>query len=179
MMPTAEPDNLRYQGNIFDRWEIGHRHFFVQIQNIILAIKDYEHEPSREKIRTIADLFLGSAAMMQFCADFGDSDYTPVRESMAAIDKDFSGIFSADHRLMITELKKLKKSLPDWDRAHCELKDAIHVVYAAHAFVCKSFVGDSGSLANNKTPGHITLMTKFLPQRLRSIGAAGADGKGR
>ena len=170
MTTTALP-GTRYRGSALERWKIGHRHFFSQIQSIVLAIKEYRQSPCDERLKVIADVILGSAAAMQFCADFADDDYELVRESMASVDEKFSGIFSADHRMMLHELKKLRASLPERNAARCELEDAINVVYAAHAFVCRRFVGDNGSLANGAAPAWQTITSKFMKRTLRLIGA--------
>ncbi len=160
-----------YGGSALERWKIGHRLFFVELQMIILAIKEYEEEPNEEKIRNIANLIRGSAATMQFTADFAVSAYEEIRESMGYLDADFSGLFSSDHRIMINELKKLKGVSEKRSRAYCELKDAIEVIYKAHALVCQRFVGDAGSLANSKTVAHETLLSRFMRRTLGRIGA--------
>ncbi|MBV9693562.1 MAG: hypothetical protein JO261_07675 [Alphaproteobacteria bacterium] len=162
----------KYSGPALTRWKVGHRLFFVQIDLIILAIRQYVQEPTEHRLRRISDLLRGSAAMMQFCADFGDPSYASVRDSMANVDSNFTGVWSADHRVMIQELKKLRTSSTGWSPSHCDLEDAIRVAYAAHAFICRRFVGDDSSLANKKVPGHKTLLEKFMPRTLAAIGAA-------
>jgi hypothetical protein len=159
-----------YVGSSIERWIVGHHLFFVEIQTIIVAIDAYERAPTDANLRAVVDLIRGSATSMQFAGNFTREGYEPVRESMAHLDEDFSGIFSADHRLMIRKLGKLKRAIDANSSLHRDLKDAIEVAYKAHAYVCRRFVGDGGSLANHETVAWQTILNKFMPRALAKIG---------
>lgn len=148
----------------------GHHLFFVEIQAIVLSIDTYEREPSDANLRVVIDLIRGSAASMQFAGNFDRDAYDPVRASMVDVDEDFSGIFSADHRVMIRKFAKLKRAADCNSPTYCDLKDAIEVAYTAHAHVCRRFVGDGGSLANESTVAWRTIVEKFMWRALGKIG---------
>jgi len=162
--------SLPYRGSSIQRWITGHQMFFVEIQAIILSIDAYERAPTDANLRVITDLIRGSASSMQLAGNFTSAAYEPVRESMAHLDKDFSGLFSADHRIMIGKLAKLKRSMQSVSSTYCDLKDAIEIAYKAHAHVCKRFVGDHGSLANESSVAWRTILSKYLPRTLSKIG---------
>lgn len=159
-----------YQGKSIERWIAGHHLFFVEIQLIVLAIDAYDRTPTPSNLSTVIDLIRGSATSMQLAGNFSRDAYEPVRESMAHLDEDFSGIFSADHRVMIRKLAKLKKTSQADSAVHLDLKDAIEIAYKAHAHVCRRFVGDHGSLANADTIAWKTILNKFMPRTLSKIG---------
>jgi hypothetical protein len=71
---------------------------------------------------------------------------------------------------MIRKLVKLKRAAESDSPTYCDLKDAIEVAYRAHAHVCRRFVGDGGSLANENTVAWRTILTKFMPRTLLKIG---------
>lgn len=163
-------DDHPYQGSSLERWHVGHHLFFVEIQAIVISIDAFERNPTETNLRVVTDLIRGSATSMQFAGNFTRAAYEPVRSSMEHLDKDFSGIFSADHRIMIRKIAKLKRAADDGSAAYCDLKDAIEVAYKAHAHVCRRFIGDAGSLANNSVIAWQTILNKFMPRTLAKIG---------
>lgn len=159
-----------YRGSSIQRWVAGHHMFFVEIQAIILSIDAYERAPTDANLRTVNDLIRGSATSMQFAGNFTRAAYEPVRKSMAHLDEDFSGAFSADHRLMIGRLASLKRAAESGSPIYRDLKDAIEVAYKAHAHVCRRFVGDEGSLANQGSVAWQTILKRLMPRALSKIG---------
>jgi hypothetical protein len=159
-----------YQGSSIERWLTGHHLFFVEIQAIILAIHVYDQAPTDRNLQTVADLIRGSATSMQFAGNFTRAAYDPVRQSMAHLAEGFSGLLSADHRVLMRELKKLKRAADSSSPAYHDLKDAIEVAYKAHAHVCERFVGDAGSLANKDGTAWKTILSRYLPRALSRIG---------
>jgi hypothetical protein len=170
-----------YRGPTMERWIVGHHLFFVEIQAIILGIDAYERVPSDANLCAVTDLLRGSTASMQFAGNFARADYDIVRLSMADLESDFSGTFSADHRVMMRKLATLKRLADPQSPAFRELKDALEEAYKAHAHVCRRFVGDAGSLANEGSVAWKALLDRFLPRALarlgitaRKVGASGA-----
>lgn len=142
----------------------------MAIQGLIVAINEYDRAPSNANLRKVTDLLRGSATMMQFAGNFAPEAYGAVRDSMAHLDADFSGIFSADHRLMIRKLVMLKKAVGGNPIEYRDLKDAMEVAYRAHAYVCRRLVGEQGSLANESSVAWRTILEKFLPRALTKMG---------
>jgi hypothetical protein len=169
-----------YHGPTMERWIVGHHLFFVEIQAIILGIDAYERVPSDANLRAVTDLLRGSTASMQFAGNFARAEYDTVRLSMADLESDFSGAFSADHRVMMRKLATLKRLADPQSLAFRELKDALEEAYKAHAHVCRRFVGDAGSLANEGSVAWKALLDRFLPRALARLGitARKAGGNG-
>jgi hypothetical protein len=159
-----------YRGPTMERWIVGHHLFFVEIQAIILGIDAYERMQSDANLRAVTDLLRGSTASMQFAGNFARADYETVRVSMADLESDFSGTFSADHRVMMRKLATLKRLADPHSRAFRELKRALEDAYKAHAHVCRRFVGDAGSLANEGSVAWKALLDRFLPRALARLG---------
>jgi hypothetical protein len=159
-----------YRGPTMERWIVGHHLFFVEIQAIILGIDAYEREPTDANLAAVTALLRGSTASMQFAGNFARADYETVRVSMADLEADFSGAFSADHRVMMRKLATLKRLADPASSAFHELKQALEDAYKAHAHVCRRFVGDAGSLANEGSVAWKALLDRFLPRALARLG---------
>ncbi len=166
----ASRQGQAYRGPTMERWIVGHHLFFVEIQAIILAIDAYERAQSDANLRAVAALLRGSTASMQFAGNFARADYEVVRASMADLENDFSGTFSADHRVMMRKLATLKRLADPASAAFLELKNALEEAYKAHAHVCRRFVGDAGSLANEGNVAWKALLDRFLPRALSRLG---------
>lgn len=150
-----------------DRWMIGHGVFFIQIQAIIVALHEFELEPTEKKLKQISEMLLSSAVMMRYAADFTDTGYGPIRDSMESHDPNFSGTFSADHAAMIRVLPHLKQAKETFAKTHETLHETLTQVYEAHSSVCEQFAGQEGSLANDNGVAWETIVKKFLPRALR------------
>lgn len=152
------------------RWKTGHRSFFVIIQTMIIAIQRFAEAPSSERLDEVTSLLAGAGAMMEYSADFVSGDYTDVRDSMAELDPDFSGTFSADHAEMIRHFALLKPFNEQFPAAFKTFQLTLEQVYAAHAFICRRFVGEGGSLANDKRPAWRIVYSKLSKRALAKAG---------
>lgn len=158
------------------RWKVAHRLFFTQIQGLVLAIAAFERQPTDGRLDQVIDLLLGTVAMMQFAADFLEEDYDGVRNEMAMVHEDFSGIFSADHAELVKRLRAIVSAREDFPEAHERLVAALNSVYIAHAYVCRRFVEDGGSLANPDANAPELLLKKFRRRALKAAGGAMPEG---
>ncbi|MFK8035852.1 MAG: hypothetical protein AB8B94_17085 [Hyphomicrobiales bacterium] len=154
------------------RWKAAHRLFFTNIQGLLVGIEAFDRKPSENRLDDITELLLGSVVMMQFAADFLDEGYDWVRDDMAKVHQDFSGVFSADHAELLNRLRAMKSAKDDFPAAHERFGAALTTVYNAHSFVCRRFVADRGSLANPEVNAPELLKTKFLRKALVTVGAA-------
>jgi len=153
------------------RWKTAHQLFFTAIQGLLVAIDAYEKSPSAEAVEDVTDILLGSVVIMQFAADFVDEDYTWIRNDMASVREDFSGVFSADHAVMLKKFRVMRDASTAYPEAHNRLSAALTVVYQAHAYVCDKFVEGEGSLANPEVSAPDLLRTDFLRKALVTVGA--------
>ena len=153
------------------RWKSAHRLFFTIIQGMIVAIDAFEREPTEERLDCVTDLLLGSVVMMQFASDFVEGGYDAIRDEMASIHADFSGVFSADHSELLTRMREIRSAKVAFPDAHGRFVAALDTVYQAHAHVCQRFVAGSGSLANPEVDAPRLLRTKFLRKALVTVGA--------
>lgn len=148
------------------RWVAGHHAFFVLLQGIVLAHRRLadaldrgDDAAARRALGQAARMLNGSAAAMLFAGDMPPEAYRAVRESMTPpnLPDKFSGLWSADHRAMMEDLKALRERIADLDGT---LRDdlrawqqAMDNTYTAHACVCEQFVGDGPSLAMMRDAG--------------------------
>ena len=153
-----------------DRWKIGHRFFFAQIQGLICAVMIYKQDPSGEALDDISDLLLGSAVMMQFSADLLGGTYEPVRFDMEQYHEGFTGLYSADHAALVRIYHELSSAKDMFPEEYALLRLALETLYLAHSSVCKKFAGDTGSLANDSVIAWRTILAKFLPRVLKKAG---------
>ena len=153
------------------RWKAAHRLFFTNIQGLVVAIDAFERDPTEARLDDVTDLLLGSVVMMQFAADFLDEGYDWVRDDMAKVHKDFSGVFSADHAELLVRLRGMRSAKDDFPAAHDRLGAALDTVYKAHAYVCRRLVEEGGSLANPDVNAPELLRTKFRRKALVTAGA--------
>jgi hypothetical protein len=103
---------------------------------------------------------------MRLAGDMTPTEYDLVRAHMAPprVPEGFSGLFDADHRLLLQLTKRLGVLLQDvrpelsWAREEYWL--SINDAYAGHRHVCERLIGQSSSLAtaaSTERPGHETL----------------------
>ncbi|UQA97179.1 hypothetical protein [Streptomyces halobius] len=168
LAPVAAP-GLTPDAPAQQRWMHGHRLFFALTQAAIVGLQDALAAPSARSCGPGAQathVFLrASAAAMRLTASFPPSDYQrTVRPSMTPPQHPatgFSGLWSADHRVLITRLRA-------WGAMHraicadsCMIRrrifDAVDEVYGAHIGVCERFVGDGPSLLGGSENSMATL----------------------
>ena len=152
------------------RWHVGHRMFFVVVQSLIIALQRFDKEPTEDRLDDITELLAGAGVFMQYSADFVSGDYTAVRDSMADIDPDFSGAFSADHAAMLKAFPVVRQSGPQYVKAYARFQLALETVFKAHAFICRRFVGEEGSLANDQKTAWRTVYHKLSKRALKLAG---------
>jgi hypothetical protein len=151
------------------RWRAGHRAFFVLLQGILLAHRHLssalaagDQQGARRAFNLASRLLDGSAAAMEFSGDMPAESYLVVRESMTPpyVPERFSGLWSADHRAMMNDLKVLRSQLTGLDKSletdRQAWQEALDRTYLAHAHVCENFVGDGPSLAMTSQQGECT-----------------------
>lgn len=153
-----------------DRWKIGHRFFFAQIQGLICAVMVFRKYPSGEALDDVSELLLGSAVMMQFSADLLGGTYDPVRLDMEQYHEGFTGLYSADHAALVRSYHELRSAKDVFPEEYARLRLALETLYLAHSTVCKKFAGDNGSLANDSVIAWRTILAKFLPRVLKKAG---------
>ncbi|SFC93181.1 hypothetical protein [Streptomyces aidingensis] len=141
------------------RWKAGHRLFLALTQAVVVALRDATapgapHHPGRPAGHDAAVLLRACAAAMRATASFTPHAYeTAVRPSMTPPRREregFSGLWSADHRTLVAELRRWGSAHSAACAAGCEavrdLADALAEVHAAHHGVCARFVGAGPSL---------------------------------
>lgn len=166
--PVQEP-GLTPDAPAQQRWIHGHRLFFALTQAAIVGLQDALAAPQARScgpgVQATRVFLRASAAAMRLTASFSRSEYqctvrpsmTPPQHSAAG----FSGLWSADHRVLIARLRA-------WGAMHgaicvdsCitrrRLLDAVDEVYAAHIGVCDRFVGDGPSLLGGSENSRTTL----------------------
>ena len=143
------------------RWQVGHHAFFVLLQGLILAqrqllsaLQAKDISGARKLLQRISTMLEAAAIAMQLAADMSSQEYEEIRLSMQPphVPEGFSGLWSPDHKLLLTELRQLKLILssPEAKQLNQEIEDwqrALDKVYSAHVLVCERFVGDAPSLA--------------------------------
>ncbi|MFJ9848070.1 hypothetical protein [Streptomyces sp. NPDC101150] len=140
------------------RWIHGHRLFFALTQAAIVGLQDALAAPRGRScgqgVQATHAFLCASAAAMRLTASFSRSAYElVVRPSMEPPQHStprFSGLWSADHRVLVTRLRAWGamhgEICMDSCKAHRRLLDVVDEVYAAHIGICERFVGDGPSL---------------------------------
>ncbi|WP_157878510.1 hypothetical protein [Streptomyces chattanoogensis] len=157
LAPVGEP-GLNPDAPAQQRWIHGHRLFFALTQGAIVGLQDALAAPRARScgqgVHATRVFLRASAAAMRLTSSFSRSAYEcTVRPSMAPPQHDangFSGLWSADHRVLITRLRAWgamhEEICTDSCRARRRLMDAVDEVYTAHIGICERFVGDGPSL---------------------------------
>ena len=120
-----------------------------------------------------------SSAALRLTGDFAADIYDQViRPTMAPpfMPDSFSGLFSSDHRVLVSRLRHLRPVLDSGDgklaQARSEMAASFAAVYDSHIAVCSRFVGaDRKSLLMNDKAScdAIEQLTKFKNSRLRLV----------
>lgn len=165
------------------RWLRGHQIFLVLTQAMLVALAGLDEtspEPARlQAIERLTALMVASSAALQLTGDFAAEIYDDViRPTMAPpfMPDGFSGLFSSDHRMLVSRLRDLRPLLDFGDgklaQARRELVASFAAVYDSHIAVCSRFVGaDRKSLLMNDKAScnAIEQLTKFKNSRLRLV----------
>ncbi len=148
--------------SLLGRWKTGHRLFFALIQCAIVALHsatpdagaDAAQHPAPGDTHSAAMLLKSCATVMRATASFSPYAYTRVvRPSMAPPQHDldgFSGLWSADHRVLVSHLRTWgtahSRSCSRRCPPHQELSAALAEVHDAHHGICARYVGAQPSL---------------------------------
>lgn len=186
LLRAVPPANASEQV-IARRWLRGHQLFLVITQAMIASVNQIETlasggqdaQSQSEAIEQLVVLLRAAAGAMRLTGDFSPDVYdTVIRPSMAppAMPDGFSGIFSSDHRYLVTRLREvgpmiggMKDRLAD---AHAALVKSFSDLYDDHLHVCGKFVSaDKNSLlmADGSRCTALDQLAKFKKSRLRLI----------
>ncbi|AXG81095.1 hypothetical protein [Streptomyces paludis] len=154
------------------RWLHGHRLFFALIQATTVGVAEALHATGPGTAgREAADRGAASAAVclragtaaLRIASDFPATDYEElIRPSMEPPHQPvpgFSGLWSADHRVLIDQLRTWGRSprAREGSAAGRALRAALEEAYAAHVGVCRRFVGTGPSLLGGSPDAPATL----------------------
>ncbi|WP_225102424.1 hypothetical protein [Streptomyces sp. CoH27] len=163
------------------RWKAGHRLFLALTQATVVALRDgtahgTRRHPAPAGTHTAAVLLRACAAAMRLTASFTPHAYAavvrPSMEPPAHTMDGFSGLWSADHRTLVQQLRT-------WGSVHAgarcggctphrELSAALDEVHTAHHGVCVRFVGRRPSLVGGHDDAPATL-TRLAGARRRLL----------
>lgn len=170
------------------RWMRGHQLFLVITQAMIASLNNLEvivghggdDSEMAGAIEQLVRLLRAAAGSMRLTGDFPPDIYdTTIRPSMAPpeLPDGFSGIFSSDHRFLVTRLREitprfsgLKERLHD---AHALLVKAFADLYDDHINVCANFVSSEKNsllMADGARCTALEQLGKFKKSRLRLLG---------
>ncbi|WP_159047419.1 hypothetical protein [Streptomyces sp. XY332] len=178
----AEP---RTQTTVRQRWIQGHRLFFALTQATVVALRHALRSSSPAGsalgLESAAHFLRASASALRITASFDAQDYhDAVRPSMAPPQAPggFSGLWSADHRVLVQSLREWGLAAPAKSSslrpAHRRLVEVLTDVHHAHMGVCSRFVGSGPSLLRGAEPG-VQVLDRLCQRRRTALDAAPAD----
>ncbi|WP_407986325.1 hypothetical protein [Kitasatospora sp. CMC57] len=177
---TAEPGSgWPAHAGPLERWKAGHRLFFALNQLTVVALRQARADGCRRAgAEAAAHALRAGAAAMTLTATFDQAAYhRTVRPAMMPPNlpvEGFSGLWSADHRALVTELGLWGNHHALSCRADCParrtLLDALDETAAAHHGVCARFVGRRPSLLG----GDDSLLVLDRLHQARHCSAAGS-----
>jgi hypothetical protein len=180
----AEP---RTQATVRQRWIQGHRLFFALTQATVVSLRHALRAPSPAGsalgLESAAHFLRASASALRITASFGVQDYhDTVRPSMTPprAPGGFSGLWSADHRVLVQSLREWGLAAPAKTSAlrpaHRRLVEVLSEVHHAHVGVCSRFVGSGPSLLRGAEPG-VQVLDRLCRRRRAALDAAPAAGR--
>ncbi|MFI6984902.1 hypothetical protein ACIBSV_40785 [Embleya sp. NPDC050154] len=185
LTPRSDPHELRTHATVRERWIQGHRLFFALTQATIVALRHALHAPSPAGsavgLDSAAHFLRAGASALRVTASFGVDDYHDiVRPSMAPPHvprTGFSGLWSADHRVLVWSLREWGRVAPAKSStlrpAHRRLVEVLTDVHHAHVGVCSRFVGSGPSLLRGAEPG-VQALERLCRRRRADLDAAPA-----
>ncbi|MBQ1105928.1 hypothetical protein [Streptomyces sp. 404i] len=177
---------FRTQATVHQRWIQGHRLFFALTQATVVALRHALRAPSvtgsAVGLESAAHFLRASASALRVTASFDVQDYhDTVRPSMTPPHvprTGFSGLWSADHRILVRSLREWGLAAPAKSSAlrpaHRRLVEVLTDVHHAHVGVCSRFVGSEPSLLRGAEPGTQAL-ERLCQRRRTALDAAPAD----
>jgi len=174
----------RTQATVRQRWIQGHRLFFALTQATVVALRHALRAPSPAGsalgLESAAHFLRASASALRITASFDAQDYhDTVRPSMAPpqAPRGFSGLWSADHRVLVQSLREWGLAAPAKSStlrpAHRRLVEVLSDVHHAHVGVCSRFVGSGPSLLRGAEPG-VQVLDRLCQRRRTDLDAAPA-----
>lgn len=185
LTPRSDSRVRRTDATVRERWIQGHRLFFALTQATIVALRHALHAPTPAGsvlgLDSAAHFLRASASALRVTASFGVDDYHDiVRPSMApphVSRTGFSGLWSADHRVLVRSLREWGRVAPAKSAtlrpAHRRLAEVLTDVHHAHVGVCSRFVGSGPSLLRGAEPG-VEALERLCRRRRADLDAAPA-----
>ncbi|MEV6552869.1 hypothetical protein AB0M57_29800 [Streptomyces sp. NPDC051597] len=175
----------RTQATVRQRWIQGHRLFFALTQATVVALRHALRAPSpagsARGLESAAHFLRASASALRITASFDAQDYhDTVRPSMAPpqAPRGFSGLWSADHRVLVQSLREWGLAAPAKSSslrpAHHQLVEVLTDVHHAHVGVCSRFVPSGPSLLRGAEPG-VQVLDRLCQRRRTALDAAPAS----
>ncbi|WP_424638462.1 hypothetical protein [Embleya sp. AB8] len=180
--PRADSAGFGNQATVHERWIQGHRLFFALTQATVVALRHALHASSSAEsalgLESAAHFLRASAAALRVTASFGPADYhdivrpsiTPPHVPRAG----FSGLWSADHRVLVRGLREWGRVAPTRSAtlrpAHRRLIEVLTDVHHAHVGVCSRFVGSGPSLLRGAEPG-VRVLERLCRRRRADLDA--------
>ena len=152
------------------RWIVGHQIFAVLTQGLVMALQDFEAAMAEGDAAVAAgglalgaDLLVASAVAFRFACDFPPELYRDVirpRMMPPHMQEGFSGLLSADHRVLVQVLGRLQPLMAaaaaQCPMHHARLTLALQRVYDDHKFICARFGGASAPSLRGRTCSHLS-----------------------
>ncbi|MET9323691.1 hypothetical protein ABZX75_26445 [Streptomyces sp. NPDC003038] len=184
LTPRTDPSGPGRQATVRQRWIQGHQLFFALTQATVVALRHALRAPSPAGsalgLESAAHFLRASASALRITASFGAQDYhDTVRPSMAPpqAPRGFSGLWSADHRVLVQSLREWGLAAPTKPStlrpAHRRLVEVLTDVHHAHVGVCSRFVGSGPSLLRDAEPG-VHVLDRLCQRRRSALDAAPA-----
>ncbi|MFE2709610.1 hypothetical protein [Streptomyces mirabilis] len=184
LTPRADNSEPRTQATVRQRWIQGHRLFFALTQATVVALRHALRAPSPAGcalgLESAAHFLRASASALRITASFDAQDYhDTVRPSMSPPQgpRGFSGLWSADHRVLVQSLRGWGMAAPAKPStlrpAHQRLVEVLTDVHDAHVGVCSRFVGSGPSLLRGAEPG-AQVLDRLCRRRRTALDAAPA-----
>ncbi|MET9465460.1 hypothetical protein ABZY44_11710 [Streptomyces sp. NPDC006544] len=184
LIPRTDRSGPGRQATVRQRWIQGHQLFFALTQATVVALRHALRAPSpadsAHGLESAAHFLRASASALRITASFGAQDYhDSVRPSMAPpqAPQGFSGLWSADHRVLVQSLREWGLAAPTRPStlrpAHRRLVEVLTDVHHAHMGVCSRFVGSGPSLLRGAEPG-VHVLDRLCQRRRSTLDAAPA-----
>ena len=166
------------------RWRNVHHTFFTYISVLLVCHQRLQYALGKGDLARAKSILINITAILRastvafrLAADMPTELYEGyIRRTMEPphTQPGFSGLLLADHRHLITSMKKCRELLK---RYRSEVPAALYqywgswnTCYDTHANVCEKAVGPAPSLLSNKKSGYDLLTSNYRPAALRSSG---------
>jgi len=174
-----------HQNPYMDRWYAGHYIFYVTIQTMIINLNHIEKsidkgdiKQAKESFKEASFLMILSGVAIEYAGNFEHANY--VEYVRLYKPKQLSGLDQGDHKVLISRLKQLSKTvfskLPkELEEVYKEFMEALQWTYDAHALVCEQFIGKKPSLktsSKGKEMPAVDLVNQFKKGRYKMLEAA-------